>query len=51
MGTIYQHHQSVVPLKSILVYPLQKNFRAILAAELTRGSLNIYNRKGTNSPS
>ena len=27
-----KNHQSVLPLKSIMVYPLQKNFRAILAS-------------------
>jgi hypothetical protein len=30
-GKLEKHHQTVVPLKSILIYPLQKNFRAILA--------------------
>ena len=26
-----KNHRRVLPLKSVLVYPLQKNFRAILA--------------------
>ena len=30
-GKLEKNHQSVLPLKSILVYPIQKNFRAILA--------------------
>ena len=30
-GKLEKNHQSVLPLKSIMVYPLQKNFRAILA--------------------
>ena len=29
-GKLEKHHQTILPLKSILVYPLQKNFRAIL---------------------
>lgn len=31
-GKLEKSHQSVLPLKSILIYPLQKNFRATLAA-------------------
>ena len=30
-GKLEKHHQSVLPVKSILIYPLQKNFRSILA--------------------
>ena len=30
-GKLEKHHQSVLPLKNILIYPLQKNFRSILA--------------------
>ena len=30
-GKLEKKHQTVLPLKSILVYPLQKNFRAILS--------------------
>jgi len=30
-GKLEKNHQRVLPLKSVLVYPLQKNFRAILA--------------------
>ena len=30
-GKLEKNHQSVLPLKNILLYPLQKNFRAILA--------------------
>ena len=30
-GKLEKHHQSVLPLKKILIYPLQKDFRAILA--------------------
>ena len=30
-GKLEKNHQQVLPLKSVLVYPLQKNFRAILA--------------------
>jgi hypothetical protein len=30
-GKLEQNHRRVLPLKSVLVYPLQKNFRAILA--------------------
>jgi hypothetical protein len=30
-GKLEKNHQSVLPLKSIMVYSLQKNFRAILA--------------------
>jgi hypothetical protein len=29
-GKLEKNHQSVLPLKTILLYPLQKNFRAIL---------------------
>lgn len=29
-GKLEKQHQTLLPLKSILVYPLQKNFRAIL---------------------
>lgn len=31
-GKLEKNHQRILPLKSILVYPLQKNFRTILAA-------------------
>jgi len=30
-GKLEKKHQTVLPLKSILVYPLQKNFRAVLS--------------------
>ena len=30
-GKLEKHHRNILPLKSILIYPLQKNFRAILA--------------------
>ena len=31
-GKLEKNHQSVLPLKNILIYPLQKDFRSILAA-------------------
>jgi hypothetical protein len=31
-GKLEKHHQSILPLKNILIYPLQKNFRAVLCA-------------------
>ena len=30
-GKLEKNHRRVLPLKSVLVYPLQQNFRAILA--------------------
>ena len=30
-GKLEKHHRSILPIKSILIYPLQKNFRSILA--------------------
>jgi hypothetical protein len=32
-GKLEKNHRQILPLKSVLVYPLQKNFRAILAPE------------------